>query len=175
VQWEDGRLHLPRRWRPAAAAGVLGFALAGVALYQSHVLSPLEYQTPIAVGCGLLLALVVFAEPGNRFVGALTWRPVAALGLASYSLFLWHDPLVRWFRDQGWSHAGTSGFVFNLVVIALVSVVLSTLTYRFVEKPALARKRTWQRDAAVQAAPEPGVERDPGLRTVPAVSPAAPK
>ena len=172
VLWEDGELRLPRWWQSGALVGAVGFALAGVKL-QGAFLSFLEYQTLMAVACGFLLALVVFAEPGNLFVRFLCWKPVLATGLASYSLFLWHDPLVRAFRDAGLTLSGRPGFVFNLFLIALVSGMAATLTYRFVEKPALARKRPSFR------APEPEVTAEPvgsleesDLRPVPATSSA---
>ncbi len=39
---------------------------------------------------------------------------------------------------------GRAGFVVNLLVIGGLTFVLATLTYRYVEQPALARKRRWQ-------------------------------
>jgi peptidoglycan/LPS O-acetylase OafA/YrhL len=145
ILWEDDRLRLPRFWAPVAVLGAIGFAGLGTALYTTHRLSQIEHQTPMAVGCGLVLALVVFAEPGTRLVRVLTWRPIVAVGLASYSVFLWHDPFVRYFRDAGWTLSGRTGFAVNLLMIAALTGVLATLSYRFVEKPAQARKRVWQR------------------------------
>jgi peptidoglycan/LPS O-acetylase OafA/YrhL len=152
VLWEDGELHLPRWWKPAALLGAFGFAVLGVALQSRGVLDFLEYQSVMAIGCGLLLAVVVLAEPGFLFVRFLAWKPVLAAGLASYSLFLWHDPFVRGFREAGLTLDGRLGFLFNLLLISLVSGVAATLTYRFVEKPALARKRASFR--AEEPAPE---------------------
>jgi peptidoglycan/LPS O-acetylase OafA/YrhL len=153
VLWEDDRLRLPKWWQPAALAGAVGFAVLALAL-QGRVLNFLEYQTPMAVGCGFLLALVVFAEPSSRFVRFLCWKPVFAAGLASYSLFLWHDPLVRAFRDAGWMSTGRSGMLVNLLLVAVVAGVASALTYRFVEKPALALKRSSFRDVERPAVTE---------------------
>jgi peptidoglycan/LPS O-acetylase OafA/YrhL len=63
-----------------------------------------------------------------------------AVGLASYSLFLWHEPVVRWLQHHRWTVGGSGGFWVNLVVLGVVSGLLSGLTYRFVERPALSRK-----------------------------------
>jgi peptidoglycan/LPS O-acetylase OafA/YrhL len=154
VLWEDGELRLPRWWQSAALAGAVGFAALAVKL-QGAFLSFLEYQTVMAVGCGFLLALVVFAERGSLLVRFLCWKPVLATGLASYSLFLWHDPLVRGLRDAGLTLPGRSGFLFNLLLIGVVSGVAAALTYRFVEKPALARKRASFRGTERVVEPEP--------------------
>lgn len=156
VLWEDGRLTLPRRWRPATVALAFLVALAGAGLYEAGTLSALENQTLMALACALVLALVVFAEPGSLFLRLLECRAVFAAGLASYSLFLWHDPLLRGIRDAGLTLSGRSGFVVNLLFLAVLSGVASFLTYRFVERPALARKRTWQHAAAPPPGPELG-------------------
>ncbi|HKP19594.1 MAG TPA: acyltransferase [Gaiellaceae bacterium] len=170
VLWEDGRLRLPRYWRPATVLAAVAFAAVGIGLFIKHHLTQLEYQTPIAVACGLVLALVVFSPPETRLVRFLTWRPIYAAGLASYSVFLWHDPFVRALRDWGVTAGGKTGFVFNLALIVALTAVLSTLTYLFVEKPALARKRSWQRATARAPEAEPAQGEAVSAQPVPAVT-----
>ena len=87
---------------------------------------------------------MVLSSPQARAVRWLSARPVVFLGLASYSLFLVHDPLVRGFRDWGLTLGGASGFAVNLVVIAGLSIAIASVSYLYVERPALARKRGWQ-------------------------------
>ena len=154
VLWEDGRLRLPRWWRLSAFVAAATLGLLAVELYYNHILSFVEYQTPMAFACALLLALVVFADPASRLIRLLTWRPVVAVGLGSYSLFLWHDPMVRSFRDWGLTLSGRSGFVVNIALVASVAGIASVCTYLFVERPALAKKRAWQRVEAPAASRE---------------------
>jgi peptidoglycan/LPS O-acetylase OafA/YrhL len=171
VLWEDGRLRLPRFWRPATLFGAIAFTGGGLGLYLRGTLSQLEYQTPVAVACGLVLALVVFSAPETRLVRALTWRPIYAAGLASYSVFLWHDPFVRALRDWGVTSSGRTGFAVNVLLVAALTAVLSTLTYLFVEKPALARKRSWQRTGTAKPAEAPHPESEPvAAQPLPAVT-----
>src|SRR5262249_21377118 len=144
VRWEDGLLALPRHWRVTAAAIGLILGVAAVALYDAGTFTYLEYQTPIVITCSIGLALVVFAESQSRLISVLNWRPIVAAGLISYSIFLWHDPLLRFLRSHGLTHAGVSGFVFNLVLLASITIVLSAASYLVVERPALSRKRVWQ-------------------------------
>lgn len=150
VRWEDGML-LPRRWRPVAAVTALGLVLLATKLFYRGTLNFTEYQTPIALACGLVLALVVFAPPTSKLLVVLQHRAIVAVGLGSYSLFLWHDPLLRAVRNAGLTFDGAAGFVPNLLIVAAMAGVASALTYRFVEKPALARKRTWQSPEAAGA------------------------
>jgi peptidoglycan/LPS O-acetylase OafA/YrhL len=165
VRWERRGGTLPRAWRPLAAVVAAVLVAVAAGLYYPGTLSYLEYQTPIAVACALVLCLVVFPSGRSRVLPLLESRPMVAAGLASYSLFLWHDPLLRAFRDAGWTFDGRGGFVVNLLVVGAVSAVASAVTYRFVEKPALAMKRRWQTPAHRE-----GLERGADL---PAASPAS--
>jgi peptidoglycan/LPS O-acetylase OafA/YrhL len=101
------------------------------------------YQLPMSLACTLLLSVVVLHErpaSPSPLLGLLTSRPLVAVGLASYSLFLWHEPLERWLHDQGLTMDGSRGFIVNLAVLGVLSGLLSALTFRYVERPALRRK-----------------------------------
>jgi peptidoglycan/LPS O-acetylase OafA/YrhL len=161
VLWEDGRLRLPPRWRIGALAGAVALALVSAKLWYSGTLLWTEYQAFVAVACALLLALVVFAPPGSRVLAVLEWRPVVAVGVASYSVFLWNDPIVRSLRDAGLTIEGPVGFAVNVVVVATVVGIVSAVTYRLVEKPALSLKRrsTTGIEASTDAEPIGSAER----------------
>ena len=58
----------------------------------------------------------------------------------NYSLFLWHEPPQRLLHERGLTLDGSGGFVVNMVVLGVLSGLLSALTYRYVERPALRRK-----------------------------------
>jgi peptidoglycan/LPS O-acetylase OafA/YrhL len=99
------------------------------------------------------LAVVVLpdrAPSPSLLVGLLASRPLVAVGLASYSLFLWHDPVQRLLHERGLTMDGSGGLVVNLAVLGLLSGLLSALTYRFVERPALRRKTRPQPQPAPQ-------------------------
>jgi len=145
ILWEDERVRLPRNWRPVAVGVAFALGATSCALYYKGVLTYVEYQTPIVVSCTLLLAVVVLADSDSRLLRVLSRRPIVIAGLASYSVFLWHDPLLRFLRGHGLTYPGAAGFLFNLALVGSLTAVLSALTYRLVEKPAQARKRLWQR------------------------------
>jgi peptidoglycan/LPS O-acetylase OafA/YrhL len=143
-----GQVRLPRRW-PLIVGGTLLVDVALVVvltdrgiLWDWGVANP--YQRLTALACALLVALVVLPSSGSgrpsRLVRILNSRPLFLTGLASYSLFLWHEPITRLLAEQGLTFAGRGGFAANIAVVAVISGGLAAATYRLVERPALARK-----------------------------------
>jgi peptidoglycan/LPS O-acetylase OafA/YrhL len=143
VEAEDGVLRLPAWWRKACLVAIPVIGIPTAALTGVGHLNFYVYGTLTALVFGLALALVVLPGMDGRPPGVLRVlesRPFVAVGLVSYSLFLWHEPLQRWLQVHGFTAGGTGGFFLNLLVIAVVAGILSALTYRFIELPALRRK-----------------------------------
>jgi peptidoglycan/LPS O-acetylase OafA/YrhL len=181
VNLEQGTIRLPARWRLAAVACAAAAAVSTMLLLDRGVLDKeaYAYQAPMSLACGLLLALVVLPDPQPRrspLVALLTARPLVAVGLASYSLFLWHEPLIRLLHARGLTMDGTVGFGVNLLVLGSLAGLLSALTYRYVERPALRMKdRARRADRAArspQLDPSPGAMPDPSVSGTPTVLPA---
>lgn len=114
------------------AAGWLGLALIGASLVL------ISGQTPFpglaAVPPVLGAALILYAGAGHRggVTALLSWQPFVWIGLISYSLYLWHWPVLVAARTL-------SGTVHLTLPVALMSVLISlglaTLSWRFVEQP----------------------------------------
>ena len=165
----DGAVTLPRWWRAGALAAAGATALAAVWIVPPGMgLGVAKYDVLMAVSCSLLLAIVVLPDPGpprrRRPLGLLDTPPLVVAGLVSYSLFLWHEPLVYWLREHGLTRPGAGGFVVNLVVLAAAAGALAALTYRYVERPAMARKQSAaaprnSRSARAAAADQPSRHR----------------
>jgi peptidoglycan/LPS O-acetylase OafA/YrhL len=173
VLWQDGRLRLPARWRPTCVLTSLTIAAVAVKLYYAGTLTRLEAQSLLAFCCGLLLALVVLEPKDGVPRRILCSKPLVATGLASYSLFLWHDPLLRALRDHGLTQGGTAGFVVNLALVGAVAGVASALTYNLVERPALSLKHAWRRGGAVRPVqPEQRPLAEPGGGRAPVARPS---
>src|SRR5579884_3079970 len=123
VRWEDGQLPRPR---PAAVRALAVLALlviaAAVELFDHGRLGATEYQTPIAAAFAILLALLVVGGERTRVARVLASRPLHAAGLASYSVFLWHDPLLRALRGAGATLGGGGGaFIADVLLLAVVT------------------------------------------------------
>jgi peptidoglycan/LPS O-acetylase OafA/YrhL len=146
VDAEDGLVRFSPAWRRTAAFGALGsYAITAKMTYLDEQLSYSFYNTLMALACALLLALVVLPPHAPRssfLLKVLETRPLVWLGLVSYSVFLWHEPLVRWLQAHDLVVSGSSGFLINVVVLATITFALSAATYYCVEKPSLRLKHS---------------------------------
>jgi len=110
-----------------SVAGI-SLILASGLLFDKNVAFPGWRALLPVVGAGLL----IMGGPSamiNRLI--LSNRVLVFVGLISYPLYLWHWPLLSFARIDN------TGEISQAVTVALVilSVVLSYLTYRFMEKP----------------------------------------
>lgn len=88
-----------------------------------------------------LLLPAVFGDPDRGLVRrALRSAPVAAVGLVSYGVFLWHEGVLDLYR-QARDYVPFAGpFGPQLVVTALGTAAIAAASWYGVEKPALRRK-----------------------------------
>lgn len=137
VAAERRREMLPPRWRLGALVAIPVALWAALETYRL-------YGELTALACALLVALVVLPlrhERMSRLTRFFESRPLCALGLVSYSVFLWHGPIIDFLREHGFTASGQTGFLINLALVSVITGALATLTYRYVELPALRLKK----------------------------------
>lgn len=119
---------LRARWLREAIAWTGMFAIAlAVTLYDRTTIFPGATALAPVLGAAALL----HAAPGTSAGRLLGWAPLVGVGLISYSLYLWHWPLIvltEYATDR--PLAG----VMRLTVIG-AALVAGTLSWRFVERP----------------------------------------
>ncbi len=153
VELEEGRLKLPKRWRGMTiATGIAAVLISDQQI--THGGTYHEQQITLMLACTCLLSLVVLDTPQSRSVRFFEGRAITWFGVVSYSVFLWHMPVTAWLHEHGLFTNGWAGFPLNVALVAAITAVLAGLTYRFVEKPALERKRRPKR----KTGPEPALE-----------------
>ena len=159
--WE--RQPPPRRWPGLLRADT--WILAAVALW---LITCTDYDLlPLLVPAGLLLVgACVLPLHSGPVLRLLEWRPIAVLGIASYSLYLWHLPLIRAVAGAGASPYGFSGL---LLRVAPLACFVSLLSYRIIEMPFLRLRRRWSPAGATQA----GARGSEVVRSAPANPPGA--
>ena len=117
---------------PVALAGVVGWCLYlgefDDRLYQGGFLL-------LAATTALLIAAV--AVPGTWFGHVMDWVPLRWLGVRSYAIYLWHWPVLVFTRPR--FDVTLEGWQLHLVRIG-ATLVLSDLSYRFIEHPIRTRQ-----------------------------------
>ncbi len=119
--------------RMLAAAGGLGLAVAvGWTTPSTEVLYWGGF-TLVAIGGAAILAATL--ERQGRLARALAWPPIRSIGLASYSIYLWHLPVYFWsvrvVPDAG---------IGRIALAWAVTGVAATISYRLLERPYMRRR-----------------------------------
>ncbi len=120
----------PRWLREAAGALGLGAIVVAVTTYDSTTLFPgLSALAPV-LGAG---ALIWAGTVGGSLAGQLlSWRPVVFVGLLSYSLYLWHWPIMAFARNRLFQLDLPPAWQVGTI---LLSLFMAWLSWRFVERP----------------------------------------
>ena len=119
--------------------GVLGLALVSIAIFFCSSVTPLPLATSAAcVGSALI---IYSSETGISAVGRLlSWRPAVFIGLISYSLYLWHWPIMVFERSDGVLFGQPSEMA--KIGLVLVSIGVAYLSWKFIETPFRAGTKT---------------------------------
>jgi peptidoglycan/LPS O-acetylase OafA/YrhL len=140
-----GTYRRPPRWfvEAVGAAGVLAIAVAVLA-YGPETPFP-GYQALLPVLGTAALLYVGGVQAGDQrpstMTRALSVPPARVIGDWSYSLYLWHWPVLLIAEE----YLGVERLPLGRLVLALTLIFgLSALTYRFVEEP-FRRGRLWSR------------------------------
>lgn len=119
---------LRSRWsRETVAWSGLAAIVAAVSLYDRSTLFPGVAAVLPVYGAAALL----HAAPGTRVGRMLSMLPLTGIGLISYSLYLWHWPLIV-FVEYATDVQLTGGLQLAVIVLAFVAAFLS---WRYVERP----------------------------------------
>jgi peptidoglycan/LPS O-acetylase OafA/YrhL len=146
--WQPGAAfyQMPARAWELAAGGLVALgairarhAWVGLAIVLLACVVPVPHfpglgALPAVVGATWLIAAV----HGGERVRVLEWKPMLRIGLVSYSLYLWHWPLLAIDRA---TRVGDAPLDVRLMLVA-VAFVLAILSYRYIEQPV--RRARWR-------------------------------
>jgi peptidoglycan/LPS O-acetylase OafA/YrhL len=120
----------PRRDNLQATIGIAAILGAALGLTKDSLFPGIAALLPVL---GAVLVIISPNSSVNRIL--MSNRPMVLVGLISYPLYLWHWPLLAYLATI---RHGVPNFV-EIWIAVIVAVVLSWLTFRFVEIP-LRRK-----------------------------------
>ena len=116
----------------ASGLGLLLILIPGLT-YGADTMFPGLTALPPCLGAALIIAA---GETGSSAVGRLlAWRPVAFIGLISYSLYLWHWPIIVFQRAGGMLLNRADLTLGAKAFVAAVSIAVAALSWKFVEQP----------------------------------------
>lgn len=116
-----------RRWATAISCAGLALVLLAILSYQPGTRFPGEAALLPVAG----VALLIYAAPGTPIGGMLSSVPFVRIGQLSYSLYLWHWPLLVF---AGYANIEPLSTM-QLVGVAAATFLASYLSWRFIEQP----------------------------------------
>jgi peptidoglycan/LPS O-acetylase OafA/YrhL len=144
----DRLLRLPGALRSADAWLVAAAAL-WVGVFWNYRLEAL-----MAVAGLLVVGACVLPLRPSALFRILDTRALAIVGVASYSLYLWHLPLVEALARRTWL---PHGYWVLLAAATVLSLTVAAISYLAVEAPFLRLRRRW-----ASSSPAPTVESSGG-------------
>ena len=122
---------VPRTGEWLGFAGI-GAVAASLAFYSDATVFPGVRAMLPTLGTA---ALIVAGSSGGLVTRALASKPFVAIGLISYSVYLWHWPLMAFYRYGYGELTATAQ-----VTVPLLALALGAVSYIAVEQPARALK-----------------------------------
>lgn len=120
-----------------------GLAAIAIALFRFDQNTPFPGYTAL-LPC-LETASIIWARPKSDGGAAtilsriLSWKPLVATGLISYSLYLWHWPIFVFGRYLSFEPPS----IFTLAILVSLSFLAAYLSWRFVERPLRKPDGVW--------------------------------
>ena len=123
---------LPRFGDRFAAVGFVAICWAGIYVTE---LTPFPGWAAVLPVAGTAILLKATQEDADRFRSALSWQPLTVIGKMSYSLYLWHWPMLV-FARYAWSAELAPMPTFVTYCVGFASFPVAWLSYRYIESPA---------------------------------------
>jgi peptidoglycan/LPS O-acetylase OafA/YrhL len=145
VRWDSG----PPGWLRGPLLNGNTWLVASVPLW---LLTFWRYDLDLAAALASFLVVGSAGLPlrRGRLVRCLDWRPLALLGTGSYSLYLWHLPIVQEVAGAGWA---PTGFLPLLAILVPTCVAVAMVSYAVIENPFLRLRRSWSARSLPSPAP----------------------
>ena len=132
--------------RPRSPALINGLSMAGIGLIAWSV-AAYSWETHFPgfnalLPCAGTALLIWTGDSRDSLCGRLLrLRPLVLTGLVSYSLYLWHWPLLVFARHFAIRELTLA----ERLVVLLLSVVIAIISWRFVERPFRGRRGMFER------------------------------
>ncbi|MFL2893924.1 MAG: acyltransferase family protein [Candidatus Pelagibacter sp.] len=107
--------------------------LHSIIFFNDKILHPSFYTLSPVIGVCLI---IWFSDKDEAFTKILSSKLFVRIGLISYSLYLWHYPIFAFARITEFA----SGNIFKKIILGFITIIISIISYYFIEKPARYKK-----------------------------------
>jgi peptidoglycan/LPS O-acetylase OafA/YrhL len=113
----------------------IGLLLIGhsILFFNDKMFHPSFYTLSPIIGVCLI---IWFSHKDELITKILSTKLFVGIGLISYSLYLWHYPIFAFGRIINF----TDGSIFKKLLIGIIILILSIVSYYFIERPARNKK-----------------------------------
>ena len=113
----------------------IGFFLIIISIffYSKNIQYPSIFTLLPCIGTALI---IIYADKTTLLFKLLTFKPLVFLGLISYSLYLWHQPVLSLSKI----YFGTELHFFTTFFLIIFSLILSLFSWRYIEQPFRNKK-----------------------------------
>ena len=123
--------------------GVLGLIGIFLLIWQTSQYSAFLYQGGLVLlSISTVLVILACAHPSSRFARVLGCLPMAWLGVRSYAIYLWHEPIIV-LTTPASQHSVQA---WRAILQVGATIVIAALSWRYVEEPIRqgALRRWWE-------------------------------
>ncbi|MDQ3677374.1 MAG: acyltransferase, partial [Actinomycetota bacterium] len=155
----------PPRWAQWPVVGASGAWIAAAVGLHLLIAYDFDYQEPwVALVAALIVGACVLPLRTGVIVNILERRPLAVVGVASFSLYLWHWPILQALSGVHFGAApgeavgivGEQTDFKGLLAVGLpLCVAVGLASYWIIERPFLRRRRGWGTTEAAPTADAP--------------------
>lgn len=98
-------------------------------------------MTAVAIAAAVMILIIIapLARSENSAIAnVLEFRPIRYIGTISLSIYLWHYPMMIVIGRMGWLGGDDwPGLIRNVFIVMAATLLVSALTYRFIERPPM--------------------------------------
>ena len=130
------RDHFSNRPTFSEAGSTIGVLLILLPVFFYSEATPFPSLFALVPTLGTAL-IILFGTPATLVGRLLGSRPLVGIGLISYSIYLWHQPMFAFARHRSLDEPGMA----IMLVLSAAAILPAYLSWRFVEQPFRQRRR----------------------------------
>jgi peptidoglycan/LPS O-acetylase OafA/YrhL len=150
VAVRDGRPMFSGIWPSVLRLTALAVVTFGAVLSQPGTWGQVVFHDFAAIGWLLLLASTVLGAPGQVWSRMLSWNLLTWLGLISYSVYMWHEPIMMLLDHVGLIGRSSQSLPLAIVLVAVASVATGWVSFQVIERPTSKLRMLRDRDGGVR-------------------------